>query len=362
MKSIIYVCVFLSILSLQSTSANSLIQTEIYGYNLKIIEYDTASEDFDLKIWISDQWTSLRNIMDSVGWITGVTGVFTCPKDYSACWGRTSTINERYVDGKKLSTYPSTWERVVLWWNEAYEAFIFQTDAINGDREVEIYEWLANHPLLILDGIPMTQSYWEKWLIDQKMRDRGTRNFICANKDSSKFYFWLVYLIDIDNLAAVLKKLWCHNAINLDAGFSTAMIYNNNYIAGPGREILDWVFIVPKDIDLQKFALQAEKIASKIHNKLKKYRQEKRIQALTPLSPKIEDFLESVNEQFTSDILEQNFVWEMDIVWKKTALSVQAIERVYLLESLQREITSLVDIYKKEIKQRDATASFDLKF
>lgn len=343
--------------------ANTLIQTNINGYDIEVIRYETNSPDYDLKIGIDTKWgSSLREIMESVWAVSGVTGIFTCPKDYSACWWETTTINERYVNGEKLATYKSTGDRVVFWWTAAYEAFIFQTDTINGDREAQIYEWLANHPLLILDWVPMTQSYWEKGLIDSKMRDRWTRNFICANEDSSLYYFWLVNLIDIDNLAIILKELWCHNAINLDAGFSTAMIHNWDYIRWPGRDILDWIFIVPKNINTRELDLQAKKIADSFHNKLKKYRQEKRIKTLEPLNPKIDDFLTRVNTQFSNTILTEDSLWFNMVNGKETILNTKGIKRVYLLNSLQTEISILIWKYKQEIKVRDATPVFDLLF
>ena len=359
--------IFLSFLiiwiSLSYTQANTLIQTNINGYNIEVIQYETNSPDYDLKIWIDTKWgSSLKEIMNSVWAISGVTGIFTCPKDYSACWGETTTINERYVNGKKLATYKSTGERVVFWWTKAYEAFIFQTNKINGDREAQIYEWLANHPLLILDWVPMTQSYWEKGLIDNKMKDKWTRNFICANEDSSLYYFWLVNLIDIDNLAIVLKELWCHNAINLDAWFSTAMIHNWDYIRWPGRDILDWVFIVPKNIDTEELDTHAERIALTFHDKLKKYRQEKRIKTLEALNPKIDDFLTRVNTQFSNTILTEDSLWFDMINGKEIRLNTEAIKRVYLLNSLQIEISILIWKYKQEIKVRDATPVFDLLF
>jgi hypothetical protein len=350
-------------MSLSYSYANTLIKTNILGHDIEVIRYETNSPDYDLKIWIDTKaGSTLKEIMESVWAISGVTGVFTCPKDYYTCGGETTTINERYVNGEKIATYKSTGERVVLGWTAGYEAFIFQTDKINSNREAEIYEWLANHPLLILDWVPMTQSYWEKWLIDSKMRDKWTRNFICVNKDSSLYYFWLVNLIDIDNLAVVLKELWCYNAINLDAWFSTAMIYNWDYIRWPGRDILDWVFIVPKNINTGELDLQAKEIAKSFHNTLKNYRLEIRISLLEKFNPKIDEFLEKVNTQFSKTILTKNSLWYDMENGKEIQLSTDAVKRVYLLNNLQNEISILIWKYQQEIKIRDATLVFDLLF
>ena len=266
LKKIILISLFILFIQINNTFANTLIERTVSWYKVKIIEYSTDSKLYDIKIWIHPKdWGSLRNIMWEVGWITWVNWVFECPKDYSACGGKNYTINERYVNWKKHFKYKSTWDRVVFAWDKEKNPFLFQTDKINKDRESEIWEGFANHPLLLKDWIPQTEFYHEKGLIDYKMKLNWTRNFICSNKKWDKIYFWLVYKTDIDNLALILKEFWCYNAINLDAWYSTSFIYNWKYLTWPQREILDWVFIVPKDIDTKKLDIKAKQIMKNIY-------------------------------------------------------------------------------------------------
>jgi len=266
---IIFIFIFLWI---SFTNANTLIERTINWYKAKIIEHKTDSKIYDIKIWVHPKdWGSLRSIMNTVWWITWVNWVFECPKDYASCGRKNYTINERYVNWKKKWVYKSTWDRVVFGWDKEINPFLFQTDKINKHREKEIFEWFANHPLLLKNGISQTYVYHKKGLIDYKMKAKATKNFICSNKEWNKIYFWLIYNIDIDTLANTLKDFWCYNAINLDAGYSTAFIYNWKYITWPKREILDWVFIVPKNlniVEVEKAAKNTIKLLlDKISNK-----------------------------------------------------------------------------------------------
>ncbi len=345
------------------SSANTLIQREILGNMAEIIEFETDSPDYDLKIWIDqNDGSSLREIMESVWGISGVTGVFQCPKDYSACGWKNHTINERYVNWVKYSVYESTGERVVFWWDGLYKSFIFQTDKINPDRETDIFEWLANHPLLLLSWEPMTDSYWEKGLIDEKMRQKWTRNFICSDKESTKIYFWLVHAVNIDTLAKVIQEIGCYNAINLDAGYSTAMLHNGGYLAGPGREILDWVFIVPKNIETSTIENSAQKISENIHTKLRKYSRQKQIEVLQKLILKISDYNQNIYDTRSENIYEQNSDWFWIVVGRRTHLSKLATEKVYLLNKLNSLFYTKIKEHQAHIEKIKKTPVFDLKF
>lgn len=345
-----------------SAYANTFIDREILWNKAHIIEFNTASEDFDLKIWIDSKGgSSLRELMQWVWGITGITWVFQCPKDYTACGWRNHTINERYVDWEKISTFKSTGDRVVFWWTESYEALLFQTDQINADREWEIYEWLANHPPLLINGEEAVDAYWWKWLIDEKMRQKGTRNFICSNEDSSRIYFWLIYEVNIDQMVHITRELGCYNAINLDAWFSTALIHNWDYIAGPGREILDWIFIIPKHIDTENIVSTASKISGNINDEIHKYSPERKIEILEDLILQISHFTQNVYTSRSTNVYE-NESNNWDILGTRTELWKEAIERIYLLNNLNVEFHKLIQTYQEHIRIRKATPVFDLKF
>ncbi|MDQ7009183.1 MAG: phosphodiester glycosidase family protein [Candidatus Gracilibacteria bacterium] len=298
--------------------------------------------------------------MGTVNGITGINGVFECPKDYSACGGKNYTINERYVNGEKRATYKSTGDRVVFGWDKEIKPFLFQTDKINKDRENDIWEGFANHPLLLKDGIPQTKFYHELGLIDYKMKSKGTRNFICSNKSGEKIFFGLIYNTDIDNLAIILKDFGCYNAINLDAGYSTAFIYNGKYIIGPKREILDGVFIVPKNIDTKKIELQAKNIIKNILIKIEKSSNSKKIKSLKNLNIKLNSISTNIYKNNQTKVFEEKSGKRIQVGTKTKINNIKTIEQIYLINILREYTNGLIDIYS-EIPEYKYIKKLDLK-
>ncbi len=358
----IFLILILALLSYNYSFANTLIERKIDWYKAKVIEFDTKSKVYDLKVWIDKKWwSSLREIMIENNWVSWVNWVFECPKDYPSCGWKNYTINERYVDWKKIATYDSTWDRVVFGWTKAYEAFLFQTWKINENKEWEIYEGFANHPLLLKDWEPQTEKYHELWLIDNKMKSKASKNFICSNKDSSKIYFGYIYDIDIDNFAVVLKTFGCYNAINLDAWASIAYIYNGKYIAWPWREILDWVFIVPKGIDVKSLEKTAKNIMNQILLKYKTLDNSSKINILNNLNSKLTSASNSIYSKNTIDIMEN---WKK--VWTKTSInSTKTLSQLYVInvlrtytDELAKKIAELEKL--KNIKKLDLDVKVDV--
>lgn len=340
-----------------STHANTLIERTISWYSAKVIEYKTNSEMYDIKIWVHpEDGGTLRSIWNEIWAITWVTGVFLCPKDYTDCWGKNYTINERYINWEKRWEYKSTGDRVVFGWDKNIVPLLFQTDKINKERENEIWEWFANHPLILKEWKNMLSSYHEKWLIDYKMKSKAPKNFICSSKPWDAIYFWIVYDIDIDVLAEVLQEFWCHNAVNLDAGASTAFLYNSKYIVWPQRELLDWVFIVPKNLDISEYPSKSKTIINHALGKL----------AGKDISTKIivlEKMLVSLTH-ISSEIYKKNTIPLYDtIVIYKDTLIVEDIKKN--LEEATRIVTTTPDtgilsiknnnLYKKEIDKTEKT-------
>lgn len=249
-------------------SANTYIQETINWHTVKVIKYDLSSTDYTFKIWRNEdnEATSLRDLMDKNNGITAVNWVYYCPSDYAECNWEDYTINERYIDWKKYAWYDDTWDRVVFALDKNNVPFLFQTNKINADKETDIYNWLWNYPLLLEDWKDMIEYYRDRNLIDSKMKAKMNRNFICSDKDWKTLYFWFIYNIELDLLHWVLTKLWCYNALNLDAGASSAMIYNWRYVVWPWRVILDWIVIERNWLDTSDLRNKATTVISKIKN------------------------------------------------------------------------------------------------
>ncbi|MDD4466825.1 MAG: phosphodiester glycosidase family protein, partial [Patescibacteria group bacterium] len=97
---------------------------------------------------------------------------------------------------------------------------------------------LSNQPRILENGKNILDA--SKLTATQKIR--STRQAL-AYKDAPRHRNQgNLYLISLSNatledLAAVLEKLHFDNALNLDGGGSAALIYENEFLVGPGRDI-----------------------------------------------------------------------------------------------------------------------------
>lgn len=333
----------LFLLSPSIVSANTYIEKTILWHKVKVIKYDLASKDFTFKIWVNNDWdaTSLRDLMDKYNWISAVNWVYFCPADYSECKWKNFTINERYIDGKKIAWYDDTWDRVVFALDKEKVPFLFQTNRINADKETEIYNWVWNFPLILQDWKNMIEYYREQWLIDKKMKASMSRNFICSDKEWKNLYFWYVYDVILDHLHAVLTELGCYNALNLDAGKSSAMIYNARYIVWPGRKILDSLIIERNWLDTKILREKLIPIIPKIEKIIKFKTYNNKIKYLESLSKSLTKVRTQIYEQNSTDLYDEN--WN-NIWYEINTNNLVTLKKLYIINYLDKLI------YELEIK------------
>lgn len=331
---------FYFLLVISSVSANTFIEETIDWHKVKVIKYDLKSQDFTFKIWVNNDWdaSSLRDLMDKNNWISAVNWVYFCPADYSSCKWKDFTINERYIDWKKIAWYDDTWDRVVLALDKNNTPFLFQTNKINPDKETEVYNWVGNFPLILKDWKNMIEYYREQWLIDKKMKASMSRNFICSDKEWKNLYFWYVYDVILDHLHAVLTELWCYNALNLDAWASSAMIYNSRYIVWPGRNVLDWLIIERKWLDTKILRDSLQTTTKKIEKNIKFKIFREKTKYLDKLSSTITKARTQIYEQNSKDLYDENWndVWyEIDANW------INTLKKLYIINYLDKLIYEL---------------------
>lgn len=313
------ILLLLLVISPNFVFAQTYIEKKVDGYTFKVIEYHLSSPDYEIKIVKSDDATNLWNLLKQNNAITGVNGVFFCPTDYSWCnTNKSFTDNERYIEGQKYATYLTTWDRAVFAWDKNKKPFIYQSGKINMDYESEIYYWFWNYPLLLNEGKNMLAEYWEKWLIDGKMKVKGTRNFICSDEKKEHIYFGLIYDATLEEATSALKNFWCYDALNLDAGLSTVFMYNNRYLVGPQkRDILDAVVIERKWLDISEISRIGTSLANVLLQDVEK-RSKKSLEKSELYLTRYMDALEGVRkkayEKYTTEIYEVNIVWEQDKV------------------------------------------------
>lgn len=318
MKKLIFT-ILLTVLPI-STFANTYIEKKVWDHTFKVIKYDLSSNIYDIKVMKTDDSTNLWNLLKQNNAITWVNWVFFCPTDYSWCnTDKSFTDNERYIMWEKFAKYLTTWDRAVFWWTKEKVPLIYQSGKINMDNEDKIYYWLWNYPLLLSEWKNMLEYYWDVWLIDNKMKVKWTRNFICSDKEKKNIYFWLVYDATIDELATSLMDFWCYDALNLDAWLSTVFMYNNRYLVWPQkRDILDAVWIERKWLDVSQISQVSEKITKVILEditKRSKNKKEKALALIDAYSTALWEFRIKIYDKYKTPIIEKNIVWEMDEIW-----------------------------------------------
>lgn len=324
--------------------ANTFTSKKINNITIKYVTYEINSDEYTLKVSTSDTAEDLSSLLVGNNALTGINGVFFCPADYTRCKGKNYTINERFKNGEDLSVYTDTGERWVFSWNKDMKPFIFKTHDIETIPRTEIFEWLGNYPILLVNDINTLPYYEKKWLLDKKMTSSLPRHFICSNSEKTKIMFWRTSAISLPLLPAVLTKIWCSDALNLDAGASSQFIYNGKYLVKWRRNIID-------GFTLSHNAINTQEIRSKVHifeHYLSKRLEGKdNISALLLLEKYQKLFKKlrtEIYEKNSSDILSdsgENIGYEIEIK------EISTLEEVYMLNLLEQKIQELQYKYRQ---------------
>lgn len=337
MKKIILVfCIFFPL----STFGNTFTKVEIHNHITQYITYNNLSENYDIKIWVSETWSNLKDLMSSHGWVSAINGIFFCPADYNQCNGENFTINERFVEWREISTYKSTWERVIFWWDESKQPLLHQTDKINSDERLSIYEGVANFPLLLHNWKNTLEHYYDIGLIGKKMRTPLTRHFICSDESWENITFGQVEKASLDQVVPILLEIWCYNALNLDAGRSSAFIYNGKYLTWPWRDILDGIIIQRTDLNTSQIdtILQTsfEKIEKQYTSKRNKNKAKETLQNYRNQLIKIRALFYKKYTTTVEDI-------DKNPIWYSIALpSASAHKKIYIINQIDFYIAKII--------------------
>lgn len=174
------------------------------------------------------------------GAFAAINGTFFCPTEYPQCAGKTNSFDTLLMNKNKVYFNSA---------NNVYSTvpLVYFTGTIMGVRE-QTLQWgrdtgvdsvIAMQPLLVHNHQNVYGGS-----NDGKYTNKGTRDFIAHI--GSTVYIGTIYGADMDDAAKVLTAMGMEDAINLDEGGSTALMYNGSYIAGPGRNIPNAVLFVHK--------------------------------------------------------------------------------------------------------------------
>lgn len=191
---------------------------------------------------------SLQTLMYNVWWTHAINGWFFCPNEsaYSRCVGNTTDLvrKQNGVLYSKRSTDIGSNKSVFGFDENSFPLFVSDNGWYALDTGVDkifngiwmptfVKDWV-NVAVLndAMNNDPKQSSIWNKW-------------FICSTKDKSTVYMWYVDGVTFSTVADYLIQTFaCDNAIQLDNGWSKAMIFDGAYSVWPGRDIMDAFVII----------------------------------------------------------------------------------------------------------------------
>lgn len=227
-----------------ATSNHDVIKVTL-DWNHKIVTAALSNSE-----WVQ----SVKWLMDSVWWVSAINWAFFCPaeSEYSRCDAGISDFI-RIENGNLYSLY---WEdiwawRSLFWFDYNWKPLASERDP---DKEswVNKYRYHEDVPKYEY-GISMYTILFEwedrsmNWTMtnDSKQKLANDKMFICSTADRNVVYFGTIKRKPFGEMWAYLKNNFgCYNANLLDGGWSRALIYNNQHIIWPGRQVKDAFVVV----------------------------------------------------------------------------------------------------------------------
>lgn len=174
------------------------------------------------------------------GAYAGINGTFFCPPEYPQCAGKTNSFDTLLMNKNKVyfNSANNVYSTVPLVYFTGNQMGV-RGHSSDWGRDTGVDSVIAMQPLLVTGG---NIGYGDS--SDTKYTNKGTRDFI-AHKGST-VYIGVMYNANMTDSAHVMKAMGMDDALNLDEGGSTALMFNGSYIAGPGRNIPNAVLFVRK--------------------------------------------------------------------------------------------------------------------
>ena len=229
-------------------------------YAVQRIDWSVLSiplEQYEIQTRVGNPTSSVGEQVLKIWWVAGMNGSYFCPAEtaYERCGADNDTDAERIVAGKEHSIHPYETDGrgifgfdrhgqfLLVQQNRSQHGYAWNKNAFDRD---DVYYGIGNFPMLLVDGKEVVSQYqsWDFWT---GLVTFGTKWFICITQDEQTVFMWFVPLQTVYTLPWYLQSRYgCHNAINLDAGQSTALYVDDQYILWPGREVVDGYVVVPK--------------------------------------------------------------------------------------------------------------------
>ena len=197
---------------------------------------------------------AVKTLMDEVGGVSAINWAF-----FDAYSAEKSSDMIAITNWTKRSVYgDDLWDTRALFWFQSLLVTNSTRSRGNGNwvnsEFSKIQYGLAMHVLLVnWQNVSYNNSEMNN---DKKQWWAATKEFICSTQDKSTIYFWRVYNVTFVWLAEYVQRTFgCYDAIQLDAWWSTAIYYEWEKIAWPGRNVMD-AFVVIEDDSQYREELQ----------------------------------------------------------------------------------------------------------
>ncbi|ABR49834.1 copper amine oxidase domain protein [Alkaliphilus metalliredigens QYMF] len=127
----------------------------------------------------------------------------------------------------------------------------FQNENASAGRDLisswkEVTSAIGAGPTLIKNGVITANGLSEGFFEDEILTNRGQRSFIGVTKEN-KLVMGTVPSVSVKELAEIAKELGLYQAINLDGGASSGLIYKDRMVHAPGRLLSNAIVITKKN-------------------------------------------------------------------------------------------------------------------
>ena len=273
MKKIMFIVTFVLFMFWFSFATTTLINETIDWKKVQVMK---VVLDWKSKIVVpvvdnGSSAKSLKSLMESVWWSHAINGWYFCPDESAYSWcGRWTTDWLRVSNGLLYSKH---WMDIAPW----RSVFGFDQNSnplkmAERDERVWIEGGRKNDSILAMYNwmmMPTLVKNWKNLAVfndemnnDSKQWKAWNKTFICSTEDNLTIYMWYVNNVTFSSLADYLIKTFkCYNAIQLDNWWTKAMIYDEKYVAGPWRNMMD-AFVIIED----KNAPKSDTIVSTTNN------------------------------------------------------------------------------------------------
>jgi hypothetical protein len=175
---------------------------------------------------------SLAEYVRENGGYAGMHGTYFCPPDYKECSGKVNSFDYALYDSqdrKWINKGALSWFKTGLMTFNGTSAQFYKKSSDYGGGGVSA--GISNYPSLLKGG-EIVVNDGDLTSFQKVKSSRGA-----IGVGGSNLYLAIIYNATMEEAAYAMRTLGAKDALNLDAGGSSAMYINGGYAVGPGRSL-----------------------------------------------------------------------------------------------------------------------------